>query len=100
MLPFLDGFRDITFVNVLIRMLVAVFCSAVIGLERSVKNRSAGFRTHILVCVGAATASLTGHYLYLVAQLPTDMTRRQGPYHCSGPVGHRRHWSCRRFRLL
>jgi putative Mg2+ transporter-C (MgtC) family protein len=75
LLPFLDGFRDITFVNVLVRMLAAVFCSAVIGLERSVKNRSAGFRTHILVCVGAATASLTGHYLYLVAQLPTDMTR-------------------------
>ena len=75
MLPFLDGLRDITFFNVLVRMLVAVFCSAAIGLERSVKNRSAGFRTHILVCVGAATASLTGHYLYLIAQLPTDMTR-------------------------
>ena len=75
MLPYLDGLRDITFFNVLVRMLVAVFCSAAIGLERSVKNRSAGFRTHILVCVGAATASLTGHYLYLIAQLPTDMTR-------------------------
>ena len=48
MLPFLDGLRDITFFNVLVRMLVAVFCSAAIGLER---------------------------YLYLVAQLPTDMTR-------------------------
>ncbi len=75
MLPFLDGLRDINFFSVLVRMLAAVFCSAVIGLERSIKNRPAGFRTHILVCVGAATASLTGHYLYLVTRLPTDMTR-------------------------
>ena len=75
MLPIFDGLRDINFLNVLVRMLLAVLCSAVIGIERSIKNRPAGFRTHILVCVGAATASLTGHYLYLVAQLPTDMTR-------------------------
>ena len=75
MLPFLDGLRDINFFSVLVRMLAAVFCSAVIGLERSIKNRPAGFRTHILVCVGAATASLTGHYLYLVTRPPTDMTR-------------------------
>lgn len=75
MLPLFDGLRDINFLNVLFRMVVAVICSSAIGLERSVKNRSAGFRTHILVCVGATTASLTGHYLYLVAHLPTDMTR-------------------------
>ena len=75
MLPFFDSLRDINFLSVLFRMLLAVACSAVIGIERSIKNRSAGFRTHILVCVGAATASLTGHYLYLVVQLPTDMTR-------------------------
>lgn len=75
MLPVFDSFRDINFLNVLIRMVIATLCASVIGIERSVKNRSAGFRTHILVCIGAATASLTGHYLYLVAHLPTDMTR-------------------------
>ena len=75
MLPIFDSLRDINFLNVLIRMLIAVACGAAIGIERSIKNRPAGFRTHILVCVGAATASLTGHYLYLVAHLPTDMTR-------------------------
>lgn len=75
MLPIFDSLRDIYFLSVLVRMLIAVACGAAIGLERSIKNRPAGFRTHILVCIGAATASLTGHYLYLVAGLPTDMTR-------------------------
>lgn len=75
MLPFFDSLRNISFFTVLVRMLIAVACGACIGIERSIKNRSAGFRTHILVCVGAATASLTGHYLYLVTHLPTDMTR-------------------------
>ncbi|MDO5132235.1 MAG: MgtC/SapB family protein [Eubacteriales bacterium] len=75
MLPIFDSIRDINFLSILIRMLIATSCGAIIGIERSIKNRSAGFRTHILVCIGAATASLTGHYLYLVAHLPTDMTR-------------------------
>lgn len=75
MLPFFDSLREINFFTVFVRMMIAVACGSVIGIERSIKNRSAGFRTHILVCVGAATASLTGHYLYLVQHLPTDMTR-------------------------
>ena len=75
MLPIFDSLRDVTFLTVLIRMLLATVCGTLIGLERSSKNRPAGFRTHILVCIGAATASLTGHYMYLVMQLPADMSR-------------------------
>ena len=33
MLPIFDGLRDINFFSVLVRMLAAVFCSAVIGLD-------------------------------------------------------------------
>ncbi|MBQ9437813.1 MAG: MgtC/SapB family protein [Lachnospiraceae bacterium] len=44
-------------------------------MERSYKNRPAGFRTHILVCVGANTAAMTGLYLYLNAHIPTDLSR-------------------------
>lgn len=75
MLSVFDSFRSINFVTVLFRMLLATACGALIGLERSSKNRPAGFRTHILVCIGAATASMTGHYLYLNLHLPADMTR-------------------------
>ena len=56
-------------------MLFASVCGAAIGLERSYKNRPAGFRTHMLVVVGATLASVTGLYLYLELHVPTDMSR-------------------------
>lgn len=75
MSPNLTALRSISFGTVLLRMLLACLCGAVIGSERSYKNRPAGFRTHILVCIGAATASMTGIYLYLNLGLPTDISR-------------------------
>ena len=71
----LDALRSIGFGTVLLRMLMACLSGAIIGSERSYKNRPAGFRTHILVCIGAATASMTGIYLYLNLGLPTDISR-------------------------
>ena len=75
MLSFPGPLRDINFLSVCLRMVLACVCGAAVGLERSAKNRPAGFRTHILVCLCAAVASLTGLYLYLEMELPTDATR-------------------------
>ncbi|MDO5702811.1 MAG: MgtC/SapB family protein [Lachnospiraceae bacterium] len=50
-------------------------CSGIIGIERSMKNRPAGFRTHLLVGIGTALASLVGHYVYLNMHMPADLTR-------------------------
>ena len=75
MLHIFDGIRGLGFVAVAVKMLMACLCGTLIDLERSAKNRPAGFRTHILVCIGAATASMTGIYLYLNLGLPTDISR-------------------------
>lgn len=40
------------------RMLLAAIFGAVIGFEREWRNRPAGLRTHVLVCVAAATFAL------------------------------------------
>ena len=40
------------------RLIVAVVIGCVIGIERERKNRPAGLRTHVLVCVGAATIAI------------------------------------------
>lgn len=40
------------------RMLLAALYGAVIGFEREWSNRPAGLRTHILVCVAAATVAI------------------------------------------
>lgn len=47
-----------TSTDIFIRLLLAVIVGGAIGYEREYKNRPAGFRTHILVCVGATVVSL------------------------------------------
>ncbi|MDK8276774.1 MAG: MgtC/SapB family protein [Peptoniphilus duerdenii] len=45
---------------VTIRIFLAAFLGAIIGIEREIKNRAAGFRTHIIVSVGACLIMLIG----------------------------------------
>ncbi|MBW9170485.1 MgtC/SapB family protein [Clostridium estertheticum] len=48
--------------QVAIRLVLAVLVGGLIGYEREFKNRPAGFRTHILVCLGAAITSMIQLY--------------------------------------
>ena len=70
-----DPVREMTVLAVLIRMLSAVLCGGLIGVEREFKRRAAGFRTHILISLGASIAILTNLYLYQVLHLYTDISR-------------------------
>lgn len=45
---------------VTVRIFLAAFLGAIIGIEREIKNRAAGFRTHIIVSVGACLIMLIG----------------------------------------
>lgn len=45
-------------VQIFTRIFVAIIIGGMIGYERGCNNRPAGFRTHILVCLGAAIVSL------------------------------------------
>ena len=47
----------------MVRLLLALVCGGLLGLERGKKKRPAGFRTHMLVCVGSALAMLTNQYM-------------------------------------
>lgn len=75
MLSIFDGLRDVTMLSVSVRMLLAVICGGIIGIEREYKRRPAGFRTHILICLGAAMTTLTSQYFYLCLEQYTDMAR-------------------------
>ena len=75
MLKLFDPIRDFNTLSVVIRLVAAFTAGTVIGLERSYKNKAAGFRTHTLVCLGASIASMVGIYLYVVMRLPADMSR-------------------------
>ena len=57
-------FREITYLSVIVRILAAIAVGGFIGLERAAKNRPAGLRTYMLVCVGACLIMLTNQYIY------------------------------------
>ena len=78
MIGLFDGIRALGFGAILVKLLVACLCGTLIGLERSAKNRPAGFRTHILVCLAAAMAALTSLYIFLEMKLPADISRIDG----------------------
>jgi putative Mg2+ transporter-C (MgtC) family protein len=44
--------------NDLIKIGIAVLCGAILGLERQYKNKTAGFRTIILICLGSTIFTL------------------------------------------
>lgn len=75
MLHCFDFMRDMTTLSVVLRMVLAFICGGLIGLEREFKRRPAGFRTHILICLGAAMTTLTSQYLYINMQMYTDVAR-------------------------
>lgn len=53
---------QISHLDLIIRMVLAVVLGGLIGLEREWNNHAAGFRTHILVCLGSATIMLLSEY--------------------------------------
>ena len=58
--------REVTYIVIAIRIAVAVVLGGIIGLERGLKNRPAGLRTYMLVCVGACLIMVTNQYIYQV----------------------------------
>ena len=58
-----DLLKDFNIISVLVRIVLAILLSSIIGLERSKSGRAAGLRTHILVCLGACIAAMTGVYI-------------------------------------
>lgn len=70
-----SALRGVDLWGVSARIITAVLCGGLIGIEREYKRRSAGFRTHILICLGAAMTTATGQYLYLTMHYPTDVSR-------------------------
>ncbi len=75
MLSVFDFAREMSFAGVAARMIAAVLCGGLVGLEREFKRRPAGMRTHILICLGAAVTILTNLYLYQTLHLYTDISR-------------------------
>ena len=58
--------REVTYLAVALRIVAAVIIGGLIGLERGLKNRPAGLRTYMVVCLGACLVMLTNQYIFQV----------------------------------
>src|SRR5271166_1611856 len=53
----------------LIKIGMAVLCGGLLGLERQYKNKTAGFRTIILICLGSTIFTMVAQHAGQVANL-------------------------------
>ena len=59
----------------LVRAAAAAICGAIIGLERELKRKAAGFRTNILICLGSCIYMTVGLLLVRGSSGEFDPTR-------------------------
>lgn len=57
-------FRELNMASTVLRILLAVVIGGILGLERGRKNRPAGYRTYLLVCLGSTLVMMTNQYIY------------------------------------
>lgn len=58
--------RELTHTEIVLRIVLAIVLGGVVGTERGLKNRPAGLRTYILVCLGSCIVMLINQYTYQV----------------------------------
>ncbi len=67
--------NEFNLISAIFRMTLAVICGGLIGIDRGRKHRPAGFRTYMLVCLGAALTMLISQYVRYELGITTDITR-------------------------
>ena len=60
---------------IVIRLAVAMVIGTLMGIERGIKRRNAGIKTHVLVCIGSALVMMTSQYVNQNFDTKVDLTR-------------------------
>lgn len=63
------------FYTVVFRLCVAFFVGVIVGVDRGIKRKGAGIKTHSLVCMSAALVMLTSQYIGLNYAEGFDISR-------------------------
>ena len=96
--------REVTLLAVAIRIFTSVVIGGIIGLERELKNRPAGLRTYMVVCLGSCLVMMTNQYICQVMGTgdPVRMGAQvvSGSDHRSRSLDDGLYRSCHRYRLL
>lgn len=70
-----ESLNEFNIISVVVRVFLAMLLGGCIGLEREKSKRPAGFRTHILVCVGSCMTALIGLYVVYEMGATSDPLR-------------------------
>ena len=70
MLDWLEYLRQLNIWSMMLRVLCAMAAGGLVGFEREKKGRPAGFRTYMLVALGAALTIMLSQYLNLMFEGP------------------------------
>ena len=65
---------DLGFANAALRLVAALVCGAIIGIERERRHRPAGLRTHMLVALASALFTIIAFQIYADVQVPGQRT--------------------------
>lgn len=65
--------------EIVLRLALATVFGGALGLEREWRGKAAGLRTHMMVCLGAATFTLIGFELYEAAARMDEPSARLDP---------------------
>jgi len=61
---FIETLYELNITSIILRIFLSMLCGGLIGLERSRKNRPAGFRTYMIVCLSSALVMMTNQFIY------------------------------------
>ncbi|MDI9490831.1 MAG: MgtC/SapB family protein [Clostridiaceae bacterium] len=78
----LSLFSEINIYTIALRLALSAFLSGLLGLDRGRKNRPAGFRTYMLVSIGATMIMMTNQFVH--EQFGTSDPVRMGAQVVSG----------------
>lgn len=62
---FPDILREMNMMAVVFRLFCCILCGGLLGIEREWRHRTAGLKTHVVVCMGAAICMMIGQYAIL-----------------------------------
>ena len=66
MIQELNYLREMNTLSIFVRLVLAMLFGGMIGLDRERKGRAAGFRTYMVVCLGASLTMLLSQYEYFM----------------------------------
>lgn len=70
-----DTAHEWSFRGCTVRMLFSLLIGTLIGIDRGIKRRGAGIKTHTLVCLGSAMVMMTSEYMMVNYDESLDLSR-------------------------